>query len=116
MIVPELAASAVTVSVIAGVGVVQTGFAAPVKVLQMLREAAVPTADEENAGGTGTLIEEVAVAGIASDTLPKEPKVMVVAPPCVALGRKPLAGIFRKSGAAWMFVEGLVCGMLTGPV
>ncbi len=57
VMVPALAASAVTVKVIAGVGVVQTGLAEPVKVLHMLSDAVVPTADEANAGGTGTLIE-----------------------------------------------------------
>ncbi len=100
VIVPVLAASAVTVRVIAGVGEVQTGLSTPVRVLQMLKDAVVPTGDDEKAEGTGTLIEEVAVGGIASVTLPKEPKVTVVAPVVFALARKPLAGMFSESGAA----------------
>jgi hypothetical protein len=113
VIVPELATSAATVSVIAGVGVVHTGALLP-NVLQTCREAVVPASEDANAAGTGTV--SVDVESVASGvTVPKLPNTTEVAPRVDVLGRIPLAGSVSVSGAARRLVAEFVCGTAIGP-
>ena len=98
VMVPELVAREARVRVIAGEGVVQTGFP-PDLVKQRPSETLVPGVEEAKAGGTGTL--RARLGRNVAWALPREPKETELVAPLVRESEsRPLIGMVRVLGAA----------------